>query len=77
MHNLDSPIVAIVLFQLGFNLGRVADEKKFVDLRILAQRQDCTADQVRRPKIATHGVQSDFHRGANLRFSAIECKTKN
>ena len=44
MHNLDSPVVAIVLFQLGFNLCRVADEKELVDLRILAQRQDSTAD---------------------------------
>ena len=54
----------------------VADEEEFVDLWIFAQRHDCTADEVRRPEIAAHGVQSDLHRGANLRFSAIECKTK-
>ena len=74
MHDLDAAVVAIVFLQLGFDLRRVADEEKLVDLRILAQRQDCAADEVRRPEIATHGVQSDFHRVANLRFSVGECK---
>ena len=76
MHDLDSAVVAFVLLQLGFDLRGVADEEEFVDLRIFAQRHDCAADEVRRPEIAAHGVQSDFHRGANLRFSVLECKTK-
>ena len=54
----------------------VADEEKFVDLRILAQGEDRAANQIRRPEIAAHGVESDLHRGANVRFSARECKMK-
>ena len=46
------------------------------DLRILAQRHDRAADEIGRPKIATHGVQSDFHRVRNLRTFGGECKTK-
>ena len=76
MNDLDPAIVAVVFLQFGLDLRRVADEEEFVDLRIFAQRQDCAADEIWRPEIATHGVQSDFHRGANLRFSAGECKTK-
>ena len=56
--------------------GGVADEKEFVDVRIFAQRHDRAADEIRWPEIAAHGIQSDFHRGANLRFSVRECKTK-
>ena len=77
MHDLDPAIVAFVLLQLGFDLRGVADEKEFVDLRIFAQCQDRAADEIWWPEIAAHGVQSDFHRGANLRFSVLECKTKN
>ena len=76
MNNFDPAIVAALFLQFGLDLARVADEEEFVDLPIFAQRQDCAADEVWRPEIATHGVQSDFHRGANLRFSAGECKTK-
>ena len=76
MNDLDAAIVAAMLLQFGLDLRGVADEEKFVDLRILAQRQDRAADEIRRPEIATHGVQSDFHRVGNLRFSVGECKTK-
>jgi hypothetical protein len=43
MDDLDPAIVAVLLLQLGLDLGRVADEEEFVDLPILAQRQDGTA----------------------------------
>ena len=76
MHDLDAAVVAAVFLQLGFDLRGVADEKEFVDLRIFAQRQDRAADEIRRPEIAAHGVQSDFHRGAICDFQGVECKTK-
>ena len=74
--DFDPAVVAAVLLQFGFDLRRVADEKEFVDVRILAQRHDRAADKIRRTKIATHGIQRDFHRVGNLRISACECKTK-
>ena len=74
--DLDPAIVAVKLFEFRFDLRRVADEKEFADMGILVQRQDCAADEIRRPEIATHGVQSDFHRSANLRPSGGECKIK-
>jgi hypothetical protein len=74
MHDLDPAVVAIVFLQLALDLRGVANEEKLIDLGILAQRLDCAADQIWWPEIATHGVQSDSHRVANLRFSIGECK---
>jgi hypothetical protein len=43
---------------------------------VFAQRHDSAANKIWWPEIAAHGVQSDFHRGANVRVSARECKAK-
>jgi hypothetical protein len=56
----------MIFLQLGLDLGRIANEEEFVDLRILPQSEDRAADEIRRPEVAAHGVESDFHREANL-----------
>ena len=66
----------VMFLQLGFNLRRIADQKKFLEVRILAQRHDGAANHIRRTKIAAHGVECDFHRRRTLRSSFAECKTK-
>ncbi len=66
MDDLDPTIVAAMLFQLAFDLPGIADQKKFLDARILAQSHDRAADQIGRTEIAAHGVECDFHREAGI-----------
>ena len=74
--DLDAAVVAAVLLQFRLDLRRVADEKELVDVRILLQRHDRAADNIRRAEIAAHGIQCDFHRSGILRISGRECKIK-
>jgi hypothetical protein len=66
-----------MLLEFRLDLGGIADEKQLPDVRILLQRQDGSAHNIGRAEIATHGVESDFHRSGILRGSGNECKIKN
>jgi len=77
MDDLDTAIVASKFFELCFDPPRVADKIKLRDVRVIAQRHDRSTDDVTWAEIAAHGIQCDFHRTVNLRFSIRECKTKN
>jgi hypothetical protein len=77
VNNLDATVVALVLLEFRLNLGRVAYEKQFPDVGILFERHDGSADDIGRPEIAAHGIQSDFHGSVILRRSEGECKIKN
>jgi hypothetical protein len=74
--NFDPAVVAAVLFEFGFDLGRVAHEVKLIDARVFPQREHGSAHNVRRAEIAAHGIESDFHRSTILRTSGRECKIK-
>src|SRR6266404_1353212 len=63
--------------QLAFDLGRVADEIKLVDLMIVAQRHHGASHEVRRAEIAAHRIQGDLHWWETLRTKASDCKAKN
>src|SRR5207302_565985 len=76
MHDGDSAVVALVFLELCFDLLRVANEEKLFDVRILAQRHDCSGDKIRRPEIAAHRIQGDLHGIEILRALAALCKMK-
>src|SRR5436190_20675857 len=76
MHDFNASVVAAVVFQLFFHAGGVPDEIELGDVGVLLQGHDRAADYVGRPKVATHGVQRDFHRSGILRISGRECKIK-
>ncbi len=76
MHDVDPAVVALVPFQLGLDLGRVAHQEKFFDVRIVAQRHDCTGNKIERTEIAAHRIQGDLHRKQILRALAALCKIK-
>src|ERR1041385_2673984 len=75
--NPDPPVVATMLLQLGLDLGRVANEVELGDARILLESHHRSAHDILRAEIATHGVQSDFHRSWILRRLGRESKTKS
>src|SRR6266478_1690440 len=62
--------------QLAFDLGRVADEIKLVDLMIVAQRHHGASHEARRAEIAAHRIQGDLHWWETLRTKASDCKAK-
>src|SRR5438105_4545136 len=76
MSDLDAAIVTVELLQLFLDLGRISHEIKFLDVAVFLQGHDRAADNIRRPKIAAHGIQCDFHRSGILRPSFKESKTK-
>src|SRR5438445_3915032 len=76
MHDVDPAVVAFVFLELGFDLLRIANQKKLFDVRILAQRHDCSGDKIRRPEIAAHRIQGDLHEIEILRALTVLCKTK-
>src|SRR6266446_5332739 len=63
--------------QLAFDLGRVADEIKLVDLMIVVQRHHGASYEIRRAEIAAHRIQGDLHWWETLRTKASDCKAKN
>ena len=77
MGDLDPVIVAAVLLEFCFDLCRVADEKKFIDVPVLTQRHDGASDEVRRAKVTAHRIQGDLHRCEILQTRAADCKAKN
>src|SRR5262245_64644624 len=76
MHNFDTAIVASMQLQLLLNPRSVSNEKQLVNMGILFQRHDRTADNIRWAEIASHRIQRDLHRSAILRASGPECKIK-
>src|SRR2546423_10057946 len=75
--NLDAPVVAMMLFQLGLDLGRVTHEVELADVGILFESHRGSAHDIRRAEIAAHRIESDFHGTAILRRTGRESKTKN
>src|SRR5439155_16259464 len=73
---VDLAVVAILFLQLGLDLRCVADEKKFTDVRIFAQRHHCSGYKVGRSEIAAHRIQGDLHADEILRSLAALCKMK-
>src|ERR1700736_3936927 len=76
MDDVDLGVVAVELFQLGLDLWCVANEEKFFDVRVLAQRHHRTGHKVGRTEIAAHSIQGDLHRTEILRILARICKMK-
>ncbi len=65
-----------VFLQLGFDLRGVADEKKFADVRIFAQRHHCTGTRFGGPKSPPMASKAIFIEAQTLRISAAHCKMK-
>src|SRR6266513_4583865 len=77
MDDIDLSVVAAVLLQFGFDLCRIAHQKKFGDVRVFSQRHHGASYQIRRAKIAAHSIQGDPHCERILRTLVAQCKTKN
>src|ERR1041384_2688619 len=73
MDDLDPRIVTLMFAQLVFDLGRIADQIKLVDLFVIAQRHNGASNEVRRAKITAHRVEGDLHWCETLRILAANC----
>ena len=76
MHDLDPVVVAGVLSKFCFDLRRVANEKKFIDESVFAQRHHSASYEAGWAKITAHGVEGDLHQCEILRAKMADCKAK-
>jgi hypothetical protein len=75
VNDLNAVVVAMLFFQLGFDLRRVANEKKLSDVTVFAQGKNRSPNQVRRTKVAPHRIERDFH--ASQKFAFIAALMQN
>jgi hypothetical protein len=69
-------IIAAMFLEFRFDLRGVADEKKFIDVTVIAQRHNGAGNEVRRAKVTAHRIEGDLHRWESLRTKTADCKVK-
>ena len=62
-----------MLLEFRFDPRGVANQKKFIDVTVFAQRHNGAGNEVGRTKVTAHRVEGDLHRCETLRTLAAEC----
>src|SRR6266550_8448696 len=62
--------------QLVFDLGRVSDQIKLVDLFVITQRHNGAGNEGKRTKVTAHRGEGDLHQSETLLGKTVDCKAK-